>query len=197
VGGFLAGISIQVLTYEPGSKLRCIVADHFRGHSSLRSLCIPASVESIDFSVFLRTQISNIEVEEGSSHFRTSGHFLVDFAGLSLIRSFDQNANVVIGRDIEILCESSFSGHPSLSSLTFESNSRLRRIEKSAFSECRSLKVICLPASVEYCAKSFLACSSIQTLTFESNSKLRQFEPFAFSGCSSLGSICIPASVEV
>jgi hypothetical protein len=94
--------------------------------------------------------------------------------------------------------KSCFSRCQSLSTLSFESNSKLDRIEGSAFSGCSSLKSICIPSSVRIlCESCFSQCQSLSTLSFESNSKLDRIEAQAFSECSSLKSIFIPSSVRI
>jgi hypothetical protein len=81
--------------------------------------------------------------------------------------------------------------------LTFESRSKLIRIEALALSGCSSLKSICIPASVEIvCEKCFHACSLLSSLTFESGSKLKEIEAEAFFFCFSLPSLRIPPSVS-
>jgi hypothetical protein len=57
--------------------------------------------------------------------------------------------------------------------VTFESGSRLIRIDESAFSDCESLTSICIPASVEILYRScFSGCTSISQLRFESGCKV-------------------------
>jgi hypothetical protein len=71
-------------------------------------------------------------------------------------------------------------------------------IEKNAFYDCRSLKSICIPSSVEEVGKScFAYCWSLRTVTFARESKLRLIEKEAFDECPSLKSVPVPASVEV
>jgi hypothetical protein len=68
----------------------------------------------------------------------------------------------------------------SLMSVTFESNSKLQRIDESAF-QGSGLKTIDVPASVEVVCKScFSECKSLTLVTFESNSKLQRIDESAF-----------------
>jgi hypothetical protein len=61
----------------------------------------------------------------------------------------------------------------SLSTVTFESGSKLSSIDKSAFQYCRSLSSICIPSSVEKVGKHcFDGCESLSAVTLESGSKL-------------------------
>jgi hypothetical protein len=94
------------------------------------------------------------------------------------------------------LFQSYFSNCTSLPSITFESNSKLQRIDESAFTES-DLTTIHVPASVEVlCKNSFSNCKSLASITFESNSKLQRIEESAFV-LSGLTTIHVPASVEV
>jgi hypothetical protein len=97
---------------------------------------------------------------------------------------------------IEVICEKCFLDCQSLKSLSFESDSKLSRIERKAF--CGSgLTSIHLPASVEViCEECFLFCGSLETISFESGSKLSRIERKAFRE-SGLTSIHLPASIEV
>jgi hypothetical protein len=84
----------------------------------------------------------------------------------------------------------------SLTSVTFELNSKLHQIEEHAF-DWSGLTTIQIPASVEVLCKScFSNCWSLTSVTFELNSKLRRIEESAFAE-SGLRTIQIPASVEV
>jgi hypothetical protein len=82
--------------------------------------------------------------------------------------------------------------------VTFETGSKLSRIESGAFRDCSSLSSICILSSVEKLYKScFYGCKALSDVTFEAGSQLLRIEDRAFSFCSSLCSICIPSSVIV
>jgi hypothetical protein len=64
-----------------------------------------------------------------------------------------------------MLCNSCFSKCNSLTSVTFESNSKLQRIEESAFVGS-GLRPIHVPASVEVlCKLCFYCCTSLTSIT--------------------------------
>jgi uncharacterized protein YuzB (UPF0349 family) len=106
----------------------------------------------------------------------------------------------LIPRNVEILESKCFSNCKSLSSITFESNSYLTRIESEAFYGS-SLQSILIPRNVEIVeSKCFSNCSSLSSITFESNSRLTRIESFAFSSSSSsssLQSILIPRNLKI
>jgi hypothetical protein len=88
-----------------------------------------------------------------------------------------------------------FSSRELLSSISFELNSELKRIESLAFSYS-SLQSIVIPRSVEIlCSSSFWNCQSLSSISFESNSVLKRIESSAFSS-SSFQSIVISRSVQ-
>jgi hypothetical protein len=122
--------------------------------------------------------------------------FLIDVLHHKLIRNFSRSSSIEIGMNIEILGSHCFSSCDSLSSITFESNSCLTRIESSAFS-FSSLESILIPNNVEILgSKCFSYCQLLSSITFESNSHLARIESEAFYG-SSLESILIPQNVEI
>jgi hypothetical protein len=86
----------------------------------------------------------------------------------------------------------------SLASLTFESGSKLARMEMAALYCCSSLKSFCVPASVEVICYACFGCSSrLSSLTFESGSELRELGRNVFGDCLSLKSIFLPASLSI
>jgi hypothetical protein len=89
---------------------------------------------------------------------------------------------IILPSSIEVLDEGCFSNCRSLSSVTFESGSRLSRIEKKAFSQTGLIEII-LPSSVEVLGeKCFADCRLLSSITFESGSRLREVGKDAFVG---------------
>jgi hypothetical protein len=86
-----------------------------------------------------------------------------------------------------------------LEKVTFESGSRLSRMDKSLFLRC-GLRSICIPTSVEYIDYDcFFGCRLLESLTFDSPSKVRFLlsVPSAVDSISPCCSIDIPDSVEI
>jgi hypothetical protein len=73
---------------------------------------------------------------------------MLDVADHKLMSSFSRSSHIAIPCDIEILRSSSFSWCESLTSISFESNTRLTRIEPDAFPSS-SLQSIVIPRGVE------------------------------------------------
>jgi hypothetical protein len=124
---------LSSLTFERGSIVTQIDFFSLYSCSSLKSICLPASLAIIDGSNFYDSVISHIAVEDGNRHFRVCGDFLIDFEGITVIRYFGSDSHVRLPRNIEILGTQYFSDHKSLSSLTFGSGSKLTLIEAGPF----------------------------------------------------------------
>jgi hypothetical protein len=60
----------------------------------------------------------------------------------------DTAVTICIPSSVESFCHHCFEGCSRLSDVAFESDSRLARIEKAAFLDCRSLSSICFPSSL-------------------------------------------------
>jgi hypothetical protein len=163
----------------------------------LESIVIPRSIRSIDGSAFLFVTLSSISIESGNDVFVLKNDFLIDVLDHKLIRNFSSSSKVEIANDIGILGSHCFYGCKSLLSITFESNSRLTRIESNAFSRS-SLHSILIPQNVEILgSRCFSSCDGLSSMPFESNSdlttnlRLKVIPEEAFSS-SCLVSVVIP-----
>jgi predicted metal-binding protein len=162
--------------------------------SSLQSIVIPRNVQFIDGSAFIGVTLSSISIESGNEIFVIENGFLIDIVHHKLIRNFSDSSNIEIRRHIEILGSNCFAYCESLSSITFESNSDLTRIESRAFYDS-SLSSIVIPGNVEILgSECFSSCKSLLSIIFESNSRLTRIESKVFSS-TSLQSILIPSTI--
>ena len=217
-GTFNLCTSLQTVTFEKGSQLKAFENSSgwggvFQSCTSLTTIEIPASVETIGYNAFwFCTSLQTVTFEKGSQ--------LKTVDGFQSCRSL---TTIEIPASVETIKYSAFNGCTSLKTVTFEKGSELKTIEGyyqfyGAFSDCTSLTSIEIPASVEtigICAFSdctslttieipasmetieggaFAGCTSLQTVTFEKGSQLKTVDGFV--GCTSLTSIKIPASVE-
>jgi hypothetical protein len=107
----------------------------------------------------------------------------------------EQIKSITISRHVEVLRSSCFLYCGSLSSISFENDSRLRRIESNAF-DGTALGSITIPRSVEIlCSSCFAYCGSLSSISFENDSQLRRIESDAFFS-TALESITIPQDVD-
>jgi hypothetical protein len=164
-------------------------------NSSLQSIVIPPSVRVIDGSAFEGPMLPFLSIDNGNEIFAHENDLLIDVVGHQLIRNFSGFSTVHVSGSIEVFGSSCFAGCRSIALISFESESRLTRIEFRAFSQS-SLQSILIPCSVEIlCSFCFSSCESLSSVCFESNSRLKCIEQGAFSR-SSLQSIVIPRNVE-
>jgi hypothetical protein len=167
---------LKSLTFEPRSKLTEIRGSAFSSCESLKSVSFPPSLSSITASAFLQSSVEEIRVDSATSNSFISGQFLIGVDGMRLIRYFGDREDLECG----FLCELG-----------------LVQIGLLAFSDCSTLKSICIPASIEIISEHcFSECRSLSKVVFESGSRLRQMGPGLFTSCPALTSICVPARVE-
>jgi hypothetical protein len=81
--------------------------------------------------------------------------------------------SICIPSSVEILCSECFGGCSSLSSLTFESDSKLAQIQSKAFSGCAALTSICIPQGIQQLEFHWSVGSSLAIVVFESSGSLQ------------------------
>jgi hypothetical protein len=111
---------------------------------------IPRSVQFIDGSAFCHVKLSSCEIESGDDRFVFEHEFLIDILDHKLIHNFSNSSDITIPFSIQILGPSCFSECRSLSSIVFESPSRLARVESRAFT--RSDVRVLLPSTLMFLA---------------------------------------------
>jgi hypothetical protein len=164
--------------------------------SNLKLIEIPVSSLLIDQFAFYNLSSRSLVISVESNHFRVEQTFIEANCGSQLVGSFGDLAIAEIAKSIEILCCVCFFACESLELTQFDSRSRLKRIESSAFA-WSSLKQIDIPTSIEIlCDQCFSGCKTLDAITFDSKSRLHRIESLAFA-LSSLKQIDIPTSVEI
>ena len=185
--------------------------------SKLKSVVIPASVETIEAAAFMGcSSLATVTFEKGSQLKTIGGgyssyypNYYGAFADCTALTSIEIPASV------ETIEAAAFMRCSKLATVTFEKGSQLKTIGGDyssyyygVFSDCTALKSIEIPASVETIeAAAFKGCSSLATVTFEKGSQLKtigggyysssySYYYGAFLDCTALTSIEIPASVE-
>ncbi len=190
---FMHCSSLATVTFEKGSQLKTIAGDSYDGAfsdcSSLTSIEIPASVETIGKEAFKRcSSLATVTFEKGSqlktigggysssSHFGTYSDYYGAFSDCSSLTSIEIPASV------ETIEATAFKRCSKLTTVTFEKGSQLKTIGggysssyyHGAFSDCSSLTSIEIRASVETIeAAAFKRCSKLTTVTFEKGSQLK------------------------
>jgi hypothetical protein len=132
-GCFSSCKSLTSVTFESNSRLSGIESETF-SLSSLQSIVIPRGVRFLDGSAFRNVKLSSLSIENENERFVIQKDCLIDIVDHKLIRNLSISSSVTIPCNIDFFCSSCFSWCKSLHSVTFESNSRLIRIESRAFS---------------------------------------------------------------
>ena len=185
--------------------------------SSLVSISIPASVETIEGGAFCRcTALQTVTFEKGSQ-LKTIESSV--FSGCTSLTSIEIPASVEmiensafngctslttieIPASVEEIRGYAFKGCTSLKTVTFEKGSKLKTISNGAFINCTSLTTIEIPASVETIrGGAFSDCTSLKTVTFEKGSQLLTVYGYyahgAFSDCTALTTVDMSACTQV
>jgi hypothetical protein len=188
--------SLASVVFEFHSRLVKIRSTVFLYFRQLQSICLPASLEWIEPEALPLSSLFYIGIETGNRHFIISGGCLLVFDETSIVGHSGFPTEVSIGNVIEELCDACFLCQESLSIVSFEPNSRLRRIGAKAFLRS-SLRCIDIPSNVEtigQCCFSF--CRDLSIVRFALNSRLCAIEQDAFECCGSLETIWIPSHLQ-
>lgn len=219
--------NIISVTFAQNSSLKTIGIQAF-WNTSISSIEIPASVEEIDCEAFYECgKLSKVIFANGSKLKKLNAGYFYQipdgmiqtvaarkgvFAECSLLSSIEIPASV------ENIGAGTFLNCTSLSKVSFETGSRLKKIDGvyyrdysplGAFQNCSHLTKIEIPASVEEIGPAtFKDCVRLISVDFEQNSNLTKISGGyfltadkdshygAFLNCRELSSIVIPANVE-
>lgn len=165
----------------------------FKGNTSLTSIALPSTVRKIAPMAFAGcSTLTSVTIPEGVAVIE-KGTF--GRTGLT---------NVIIPKSVIAIGENSFAGCYALVNVIFleevDEATRYRyhgrRIEKYAFSGCRTLASISIPkGTTEIGAYAFWGCSSLAYVTVPKG--VRNIWVDTFSGCTKLSKIVLPNSVNM
>ena len=216
-GAFAGCRSLTTISFEKNSNLKDIRSESaigfesatsdiirysyygaFSDCSSLTSIEIPASVETIGVYAFLGCHsLAKVTFEKGSKLKEISGYgYYVEKRYPAThwhgVFSDCPITSIEIPASVESIEECAFKGCSQLASVTFEKGSKLKTIggmnlifpvsfdssgaqaHLGAFSDCTALTSIEIPASVESIEEcAFQGCSQLASVTFEKGSMLK------------------------
>jgi hypothetical protein len=122
---------------------------------------------------------------------------MMDHTDHVIVRYCGTATEVGIPEQIERIGDFSFAGCDSITSVRFESVSKLSSIGREAFWHCRHLTTIAIPSPVQFLGeRCFRGCSLLETVSFCAGSRLDCVPEGAFADCYLLESITLPLSVK-
>ena len=199
----------EITSVVIGKNVKLIGQEAFNGCTLVKSVVIPASVDSISNWAFSDTGLKTVTLEDGENPIR-----LWSWGGYSLFNGSPLET-VYLGRNY--ICERApFSGFTTLKNATVSDivtrlqvgefngcrglrNVKLGRnitdIGDNAFYHCDTLTAITLPDAVTRIGgEAFESCDTLSSINIPANVKLIDWE--AFQSCHHLQTISIPASVD-
>jgi hypothetical protein len=186
---------LATITFEAPSKVKKIGEQAF-AFSRLQSFTIPALTNEIDGSAFVGCPLEEIDIDPGNRRFILGENILLTPDGTEIVRCFGLEREIFVPSEVEVLQKSCCESLLRLTELKFESGSKLRRICRSALSDCDSLRRIVVPASVtEIEASAFEGCIGLEECSIHKDAVLTAIGQEAFSACSCLRSFYVPKNV--
>jgi putative transposon-encoded protein len=161
--------------------------------SAVRSIEIPEKCNVLDGALH---RMKSVSVSGRNPFFIAEGETIISVDKKKLIHYFGSSSRIVIPKSVEVIGGLCFLYRHSMSEVIFEGNSKLKRIDESAF-WWTALKSIRITATVELIGEHcFWWCSSLTEVIFEAPSSLKEIGPQAFL-CSAVRSIEIPEKCSV
>jgi hypothetical protein len=191
---FLYCTYLRHLSFPTGSQLRCIHGGAFTG-DRLETVFLPANVQEIDPSAFDYYVWPRIEFE-GPPPISITDRFLCSADSRILLAILWSDRETIVPAAIEVIGPGVFADSDLISSVVFETGTRLKEIGEAAFAKSYPFTAFVLPSSVETLGdRCFEKCGTMTKFTFEDSSKLKRIGERAFAKAQ-LTSITIPASTE-
>jgi hypothetical protein len=164
--------SLKSVAFESGSQLSRIEDFAFR-ECQLESIVIPPKTDFIDGSAFHDVPAGAVSISEDSQRFRIRESVIGDLMCSAFYCSLDRSLeSIVIPSSVVILGKRLFCECKYLYSVTFESGSRLRRIEEETFRRCE-FESMELPPNVDFIDASAFLLSYGRVSTSKDNSHFR------------------------
>ena len=116
---------------------------------------------------------------------------------LMVNKEMNEAITEVFIKNISVIGNKAFYGCSNIEYVLFQEPLILTTIEESAFEECKELKSILIPSSVQLIDdRAFYYCSNLENVSFQEQPSLTTIGASAFEECKELKSILIPSSVQ-
>jgi hypothetical protein len=193
---FCACRELAHVGFESHSQIRLIEANAFWHCSQLQSVSLPAGLESLGRGTLPWASLEYIGIDAENRHFSLSSDHLLVFDGVAIVGHCGRPTELCIGNTIEDLSDGCFAAQKSISAVSFEPGSRLRRIGDSAFHMAGLVSIVILASVARLENLSLADCPQLAIITIEANSRLLFVAKTAFRSCSSLKEVRIPAHLK-
>lgn len=191
VGAFANCVRLSTVAFTGQSKLLTIGNFAFEGCGKLRTIELPATLQSVNGTAFKGTSaLISIRVQSGNQYFKSEDGVLFDISGETLVAyPAAHGTTYEIPESVKTVGIYAFYGSKVL---FMDLGSTVERIETSAF-ESSSVLAAHIPDSVTFLGQKAFAKSAIKELTLGNGLTVIPME--AFAECSSLRSVHIPEGI--
>ena len=151
--------------------------------SGIQSLYLPASVEEVSATTFVRAPLTSLTVSEDNPYYWMDGDFLMQRKNQDTILCYALRAEgtVEVPKGTTVIAENAFWGQPDLREVIFPEG--LKRIEYAAFNECRGLETVQWNDDLEEIGDSAFRCTtSLKEAILPESLKTLEYGAFENSG---------------
>ena len=191
VGAFANCVRLSTVAFTGQSKLLTIGNFAFEGCGKLRTIELPATLQSVNGTAFKGTSaLTSIRVQSGNQYFKSEDGVLFDISGETLVAyPAAHGTTYEIPESVKTVGIYAFYGSKVL---FMDFGSTIKSIEDSAF-ESSSVLAAHIPDSVTFLGQKAFSKSAIKELTLGNGLTVIPME--AFAKCSSLRSVHIPEGI--